>query len=150
MTNTYGPRQLVKHARQGFMGWFIHQIVDGNEIQIFGDGNQVRDFNFVDDVVEAMLLGAVNDEANGQFYNLGGDERVSLRDLVVLMIELNGGGSYRLVPFPEEIKQIDIGDFYADYSKARQVLGWHPKTRLRDGLARTIDYYKENIAQYRS
>lgn len=148
LTNTYGPRQLVKHSRQGFMGWFIRQIVEGREIQLFGDGSQIRDFNYVDDVVEALLLAAITEKANGQIYNLGGDAPVSLRALVEMMIQIDGGGGYRLVPFPSEIKRIDIGDFYGDCSKARTELGWRPVTPLREGLRKTIDYYKENLVWY--
>ena len=149
LTNTYGPRQLLKHARQGFIGWFIRLIVEGKEIQLFGDGSQMRDFNFVDDVVEAMLLAAVSNEVNGEIFNLGGDEPTSLKDLVELMIEINGGGSYRLVPFPPEKKSIDIGDFYGDYSKIKQQLGWQPKIKLREGLQKTFAYYRENFEWYK-
>ena len=148
LTNTYGPRQLMKHARQGFIGLFVRQIVEGREIKIFGDGRQVRDFNYVDDVVDALLIAAIAEQADGEIYNLGGDEPTSLKDLVELMIDINGGGSYRLVPFPEEKKVIDIGDFYGDYTKIKTALGWQPKVRLREGLQKTIGFYKENLEWY--
>jgi UDP-glucose 4-epimerase len=148
LTNTYGPRQLIKHSRQGFIGWFVRRIVEGKEIQLFGDGTQVRDMNYVEDVIDAMLLAAISDRASGQIYNLGGDEVVSLRELVELMIELNGGGSYRLVPFPADKKNIDIGSFYGDYSKIKNELGWAPCTRLREGMRLTLDYYRENLCRY--
>ena len=148
LTNTYGPRQLLKHSRQGFIGWFIRRTVEGDEIQIFGDGSQVRDFNYVDDVVDAMLLCAVSDKANGEIYNLGGEEPISLKSLAEMLIEINGGGSYRLVPFPPDKKLIDIGDFYGDYSKIVRELEWRPSTSLREGLERTIRYYRENISRY--
>jgi UDP-glucose 4-epimerase len=148
LTNTYGPRQLLKHSRQGFIGWFIRQIVEGREIQVFGDGKQVRDFNYVDDVVDAMTIAAARDEANGQIFNLGGDEPIDLKSLVDLMIEINGSGSSRLVEFPPHKKAIDIGDFYADYSKIKATLGWTPKTSLRHGLAKTFDYYRKNLRWY--
>jgi UDP-glucose 4-epimerase len=148
LTNTYGPRQLLKHSRQGFIGWFIRRIVEGDEIQLFGDGSQVRDFNYVDDVVDAMLLCAVSEKANGEIYNLGGEEPISLKSLAELLIEINGGGSYRLVPFPPDKKLIDIGDFYGDYSKIVRELEWKPTTSLREGLERTIRYYRENISRY--
>lgn len=148
LTNTYGPRQLMKHSRQGFIGWFIRQVVENREIQLFGDGTQVRDFNYVDDVVDALLAAAVNDRADGEIYNLGGEEPISLRDLVELLIEINGGGSYRFVPFPPEKIRIDIGDFYGDYSKISTALGWRPKVPLREGLRRTIEFYRENLSWY--
>ncbi len=147
LTNTYGPRQLVKHSRQGFIAWFVRQIVEGKEIQLFGGGGQIRDFNHVDDVVDALLLASVSDAANGEIFNLGG-EPVSLKSLVELMIEINGGGSYRPVPFPPDKKRIDIGDFYGDFTKITNVLGWKPKTPLRDGMLDTINYYRENLPKY--
>jgi UDP-glucose 4-epimerase len=149
LTNTYGPRQLLKHARQGFIGWFIRLIVEGKEIQLFGDGAQIRDFNYVNDVIEAILLAAFSDAGNGEVFNLGGDEPTSLKDLVELLIELNGSGSYRLTPFPPEKKSIDIGDFYGDYRKIKEQLGWQPKTELREGLQKTLAYYKENFEWYK-
>lgn len=143
LTNTYGPRQLVKHNRQGFMGWFIRNIVDGKEIQLYGDGKQKRDFNFVDDAVEALLLVALEEKANGQIYNLGADQPLSLIELVNLMIKIAGKGSFKLVPFPADKKIIDIGDYYADSSKIRSRVGWRPKVQLEEGLKMTFDYYRK-------
>ncbi len=148
LTNTYGPRQLIRHNRQGFIGWFMRQVVLGEEIQIFGDGQQRRDFDYVDDTVDAFLRAGASDAADGQVFNLGGDEAVSLLDLTRLMIEIAGRGSYRLVPFPPERKRIDIGDFHADTTRIRTVLGWQPRVPLRDGLARTIEYYMSHREHY--
>ena len=148
LTNTYGPRQLIRHARQGFIGWFMRQVVLGEEIQIFGDGQQRRDFDYVDDTVDAFLRAGAMDAADGQVFNLGGEAAVSLLELTQLMIEIAGGGSYRLIPFPPERKRIDIGDFHADTTKIRQTLGWSPTIGLRDGLTRTIEYYQRNREHY--
>lgn len=143
LTNTYGPRQLIKHNKQGFVGWFINRIITGEEIKIFGDGNQIRDFSYVDDVVEAMILCSINENACGQVYNLGGIEHVSLKDFVDLLVKVSKTGKYTLIPFPPEKKKIDIGDFYADYSKILNQIGWKPKTKLKDGLIKTLNYYNE-------
>lgn len=148
LTNTYGPRQLIRHARQGFIGWFMRQVVLGEEIQIFGDGQQRRDFDYVDDTVDAFLRAGALDAADGQVFNLGGEAAVSLLDLTQLMIEIAGRGSYRLIPFPPERKRIDIGDFHADTTKIRETLGWSPTIGLRDGLTRTIEYYQRNREHY--
>ncbi len=148
LTNTYGPRQLIKHARQGFMGWFVRRIVEGREIELYGDGSQIRDLNYVDDVADALLLAAASEQAAGEVFNLGGGEPVSLKSIVELMIEINGGGSYRLVEFPPEKKGIDIGDFYGDFTKINRALGWRPKTPLVEGLRQTFDYYREHISRY--
>jgi len=148
LTNTYGPRQLMKHNRQGFIAWFIRLAIEGKEIQLYGDGSQKRDLTYVDDVVEAFLLAAASDDTNGQVFNLGGLEPISLRELTELIIEVAGRGSYRLVPFPKERQAIDIGDFYADYGKIKRTLGWEPKVRLREGLERTIAYYRKHGERY--
>lgn len=148
LTNTYGPRQLMKHNRQGFIGWFIRQVIDNQEIQIFGDGEQRRDLNFVDDVVEAFLIAAVSENSNGQIYNLGSDQPISLKELAELLIEIAGQGSYRLVPFPPERKRIDVGDAYSAYFCILDHLGWRPAVPLREGLNRTIEYYRQYREHY--
>jgi len=148
LTNTYGPRMLVRHSRQTFLGWFIRLAIDDEEIQVFGDGSQLRDFHYVDDVIDALLRAAADDRANGQIYNLGGTEPISLLELVELLIEVCGSGRYRLVPFPDERKRIDIGDFYGNYGKIHQALGWSPRIPLGEGLARTIAYYRQHGEHY--
>jgi UDP-glucose 4-epimerase len=147
LTNTYGPGQLLRHNRQGFIGWFIRQVLDAEEITLFGDGEQERDLTFVDDVVDAFLLAGSSPAADGQIFNLGG-ERISLKALVELLIELAGQGSYRLVPFPEDKKRIDIGSFYADDSRIRRTLGWSWQVGLREGLRRTLEFYRAHRADY--
>ena len=148
LTNTYGPRQLIRHNRQGFIGWFMRQVTLGEPIQIFGDGSQKRDFDYVDDVVDAFLRAGALEAADGQVFNLGGEAPVSLRELVETMIEIAGQGSYSLIPFPPERKAIDIGDFWADASKIEAALGWRPTVPLRQGLRDTIEYYKKNKEHY--
>ena len=148
LTNCYGPRQLIRHNRQGFIGWFVRKAVLGEQIQIFGDGRQKRDFDYVDDVVDAFLRAGACDAADGQVFNLGGDAPTSLLELVGLLLEVAGQGGYELVPFPEERKKIDVGDVYADAKKAREVLGWAPRTPLREGLARTVAYYQQHKEHY--
>lgn len=148
MTNTYGPRLLMKHSRQGFIGWFIRQIIDGKKINIFGDGNQLRDLNYIDDVVDALLLSAYDDSLNGQILNLGANHPISLEDIARSLIKINGSGSYRLVPFPEENKKIDIGHYYASYDKIRNAAGWEPKVSYEAGFRKMLSYYKKNRCYY--
>ena len=148
LTNTYGPRMLIRHARQNVIGWFIRLAVEGRQIDLFGDGEQRRDFNYVDDVVDALLLAATSPTAEGEIFNLGG-EPISLRATVELLLEVAGtAGGYRIIPFPPERKAIDIGSVFADYTKIAQTLGWCPTTPLREGLARTVAYYREHWAHY--
>lgn len=147
LTNIFGPHMRIKDARQTFIGWWLRQIVEGKTIQIFGDGKQVRDLNYVDDVVDAMLLAASAPAAVGQIYNLGG-EPISLLELAQLMISIDGRSDYEVVPFPPERKAIDIGDYWGDYTKIHTQLGWKPQVSLREGLTRTLLYYREHLDKY--
>jgi len=148
LTNVYGPRQLLKHNRQGFFGWFVRQVVENREIQIYGDGEQLRDFVYVEDAADAFLRAGATDASNGQVFNVGGPDAISLKDLVELMISIAGTGRYRFVEWPPEKKAIDIGDFHTDSSLIRRTLGWQPTTALADGLARTIEFYRAHLPHY--
>jgi len=148
LTNTYGPGMRVKDARQTFLGIWIRQLIEGKPIQIFGDGKQRRDFNFVTDVVEALLRAAASREADGQLFNLGHHEQISLRELASMLVEINGSGNYELVPFPDDRKAIDIGDYYADFRKIDEVLGWSPQVTLENGLKQTLEFYRANQGHY--
>jgi nucleoside-diphosphate-sugar epimerase len=148
LVNTYGPRQLVKHARQGFIGWFIKQVIDGEEIQLFGDGQQLRGFNYIDDVVEALLIAGKNNQLVGDYFNLGGERPVTLEAFVQLLIRIAGQGSYRLVSFPSDKKAIDIGSVYTSAAKFTAATGWEAKITLEEGLQRTVEYYRQYREQY--
>lgn len=147
LTNTYGPRMRVKDARQTFLGIWIRLLVEGKPFDVWG-GEQLRDFTYVDDAVNAFLLAAVHDEANGQVFNIGGDQVVSLKELGNLLIEVHGSGQYVLKDFPIERRRIDIGDYFANDDLIRRTLGWEPKTPLREGLLQTLLYYRENLPAY--
>lgn len=148
LTNTYGPGMRVKDARQTFLGIWVRNLIEGKPLLIFGDGAQLRDFNYVDDVVEAMLLTAVSDKANGEIFNLGSCEVINLKELASMMVELHPCGRYELVAFPPERKAIDIGDYYSDFKKIKEALGWEPKISLKEGLRKSLDYYLLHHAQY--
>lgn len=148
LTNTYGPRMRVKDARQTFLGIWIKQLLSGETIQVWGDGTQIRDFTYVDDCVEALLLAASDPGAYGQIFNLGSDETINLKALAALLIEIGGGGKYELMPYPADRKPIDIGDYYGDYRFIQGRLGWRPRIGLREGLARTIAFYREHREAY--
>jgi nucleoside-diphosphate-sugar epimerase len=144
----YGPRQLIRHNRQGFIAWFIRLAIEDREIQIYGDGRQLRDFVYVDDAAEAFLRAGAADASNGQVFNVGGMEPIAHRELVDLLVSIAGSGRARLVEWPPEKKAIDIGDFYADSSRIGQTLGWRPMVPLSEGLARTVAYYRAHMHEY--
>lgn len=143
LTNTYGPRQLICHNRQGFIGWFIHQAVEGDVIKLFDGGRQIRDLNFIDDVVEAFLLAAREEKTNGNIFNLGSKDVVSLSEIARKLILLTGKGKMVSVAFPGKEKSIGIADVFLDFSKIKKKLGWTPKIKLDKGLEQTIKYFKK-------
>jgi UDP-glucose 4-epimerase len=148
LTNVYGPRQLIKHNRQGFIGWFIRLAIEDREIQIFGDGSQMRDFVYVDDAVDAFLRAGFCNSCDGEVFNVGGSEPIAHRDLVELLIDVAGSGRVAYVPWPEDKKRIDIGSFYSDSSKFRRTTAWQSAVTLREGFRRTVEYYRANLARY--
>ena len=148
LTNTYGPRMRVKDDRQTFLGVWFRRLIEGLPLRVFGDGMQVRDFNYVDDVVDAMLLCAHEARADGQVYNLGASDALNLRDMAALMVEIHGSGSYEIVPFPPDRKAIDIGSYYSDYRLITGQLGWRPVVGLKPGVARTLEFYAQHHKHY--
>jgi UDP-glucose 4-epimerase len=148
LTNTYGPRMRIKDARQTFVGVWIRLLLEGKPFEVWG-GQQLRDFTYVDDCVDALLLAAVRPEAAGQVFNLGGGEVTSLVDLARLLVEINGGGHFVQREFPADRKRIDIGDYYADDALIRKTLGWRPAVSLRDGFKRTLDFFRTHLDHYR-
>jgi len=148
LTNVYGPRQLIRHNRQGFIGWFIRLAIENREIEVFGDGSQVRDFVYVEDAVDAFLRAGYCGSCDGEVFNVGGLEPITHRDLVELLIDVAGTGRVRYVPWPDDKKRIDIGSFYSDSSKFTRTTGWHPSVDLREGFRRTIEYYRAHLPQY--
>ena len=147
LTNTYGPRMRIKDARQTFVGIWLRRALEGEAFEVWG-GEQRRDLTYVDDVVDAFLAAAATPAAIGQVFNIGGPPSVSLAELADLVIEAAGGGRFEQKQFPPERKRIDIGDYWADDSRFRSVTGWAPRVDLREGLRRSLDYYRANLAAY--
>ena len=147
LTNTYGPRHQMKHHKQGIINWFIRQLIEEQTIKLYGDGKQIRDINYVDDVVEALLLVACNEKADGEVFNLGGIPK-NLIDLVETMIDVYGKGNYELIPFKDDLKKIEIGDYIANYEKVKNTVGWQPKISLEEGLRSSFDYYEKYRNHY--
>ncbi len=147
LTNTYGIGMRIKDARQTFVGIWIRQLLQNKPFEVWG-GEQLRDFNYVEDVVDAFLIVSTNENADGKIFNLGSDEVVSLQQLAEILIDVAKIGQFIIKEFPEERKKIDIGDYYSDYQLINNMLGWKPKISLHDGLEKTMAYYREYMGKY--
>lgn len=147
LTNTIGPRMRIRDARQTFLGIWVRQLLEGRPIEVWG-GEQLRDFNDVEDVVDALMLAALRHDLPSEPYNLGSSEVISLVDLARLMIEINGSGELRVMPFPPERKKIDIGDYYSAYDRFHSATGWQPRHALKETIQRTLKYYAGCLPRY--
>ena len=148
LTNTYGPRMRIKDARQTFLGIWIRNLLQGKPIQVFGDGKQRRDYNYVEDVLDALLIAAAEKNAIGKVYNLGGPDPLSLEDTAKIMCQKTEGGNYQMIPFPEDRKAIDVGDFICDFSAFSNSFDWQPKVSFEEGIIQSIDFFKEELNYY--
>jgi len=147
LTNTYGPRMRIKDARQTFLGIWLKLAIQKKPFEVWG-GAQLRDFSYVDDTIDALLAIACNEAANGEVYNIGGDQVYSLETTAKILSELADDAPFLVKAFPAERKKIDIGDYYANDEKLRKMLGWAPNTSLVEGLKSSLSYYREHLEQY--
>lgn len=148
MTNTFGPRHQMRHSKQGYLNWFIRLAMEDKPITIYGDGSQLRDFNYIDDVVEALLAAAAKEETSGQVYNLGSGNSISVLESAHAVVKAVGKGSIKQVEYPPDKKKIEADDYYADYGKIHTALGWKPCVSFEEGLRRTVEYYRQYRRHY--
>ena len=148
LTNTYGPRMRIKDARQTFLGIWIRNLLEGKPIQVYGDGQQRRDYNYVDDLLDALVLASTENKAIGKVFNLGAPDPMSLKETAEIMCSEIGLASWNLVPFPEDRKAIDVGDFTCDYSSFSSAFGWEPKIRFVEGIKKSLEYFQAEIEHY--
>jgi len=148
LTNVYGPRMALDVACQGVLSTFIRRSILGQQIDVFGDGEQFRDPVYVDDVVEAFLLVGQTDVLPHRSFNVGGREVVTLNDIAKVASDLGSCPPPRTRPFPDDRKPIDIGSYRSDYSRIQRTLGWEPTVRFGEGMARTIEYYRDRLNFY--
>ncbi len=148
LTNTYGPRHQMRHPKQGYLNWFVRLALEDRPIRIYGSGAQLRDFNYVDDVVAALLLAAASEATNGEVYNLGSGAPVSVRESAEAVLEAAGQGRLEECEYPPEQRRIEVGDYHADASKIRAAVGWQPRVPFREGLSRTVEFYRRHHEHY--
>ena len=148
LTNIYGPRAQMKHSRFGVANWFIRLALDNEVIPIFGDGSIKRDFLYIDDCIEAILLAATRPKAVGQVLNVGRDDPSTFFELAQIIIKELGSGEYKFKPFSPERKAQEPGDFYSDITKIECFTGWRPSTSLKEGVRKTIQYYQRHREKY--
>jgi UDP-glucose 4-epimerase len=148
LANVYGPRMQAAHPRQGFIAWFVRSAVQGGDYRLYGDGSQVRDMVYIDDTVSALLLAAVTPGIAGEALNVGSGEPSSLRQIAEELVEIAGAGRIEYVPFPEDARRIEIGDYVADTTKIKGLLDWRPQVSIREGLERSVRYYRAYKEHY--
>ncbi|MEE9614100.1 MAG: NAD-dependent epimerase/dehydratase family protein, partial [Thermodesulfobacteriota bacterium] len=148
ITNTYGPRHQMAHDEYGVLNWFIRKAIDDEPLPVFGDGMILRDYLYIDDLVECFLMTAASDKTYGDVFNVGSGVPISFRELAAAIVEAAGGGSYEFTEFTRERKEVEPGDYYTDISKIKRVVKWGPKTDMAEGLKRTIEFYREHREKY--
>lgn len=148
LTNVYGPRAQMKHSQYVVANWFVRLALENKTIPVFGDGKILRDFLYVDDCVEAMLMAMACEDAMGEVFNVGVDKPNTFLELAQVLVEEAGCGRWEFAPFSKERKAQEPGDFYSDISKIKRIVGWSPRTDLREGLRKTIAYYRQHRERY--
>ena len=148
LTNTFGQKMRIKDSKQTFLGIWLRNVLENKPICIYGDGSQLRDLNYIDDVVNALLMVAIYSKSNGKVYNLGSKEIISLNDLAEKLTQANGSGVIEKKQFPKKLKKIDIGNYYSNFDKITKEINWKPKFSINEGLLNTLNYYRSNLLKY--
>jgi dTDP-glucose 4,6-dehydratase/UDP-glucose 4-epimerase len=148
LTNTFGQKMRIKDSKQTFLGIWLRNVLENKPICIYGDGSQLRDLNYIDDVVNALLMVAIYSKSNGKVYNLGSKEIISLNDLAEKLTQANGSGVIDKKQFPKKLKKIDIGNYYSNFDKITKEINWKPKFSINEGLLNTLNYYRSNLLKY--
>lgn len=148
LTNIYGERAQMLHSRFGVVNWFIRQALDDKTISVYGDGSLMRDFLYIEDCVRAIIMCAMCDKAYGEVFNVGIDRPTTFLELARTIVEIAGCGRWELAPFTKERLAQEPGHFYSDVSKVRSIVGWDSARGLREGISRTIEYYRKYREHY--
>lgn len=147
IANPYGPRSQMKHSKYSMINWFIRMAMENQVIKVFGEGLQIRDYIYVDDIADGMIIAAVSKKAYGEIFNIGSGRPTRFIDMVKTVIDTVGSGSYEYVPWPENYEKVETGGYVADITKLKK-LGWKPKIDIKTGIKKTYEYYKKNKRYY--
>ncbi len=148
ITNPYGPRQQIKHSKYSLVGWFIRLAMKGEVIKIYGDGKQLRDYIFINDIVNAMIRIAETSLSVGEVINIGSGTSTKFCDMVKSVVRIVGNGSIEFIPWPADYEKVETGDIRVDISKLKAITNWQPEYSLENGILKTFEYYKTNIKHY--
>lgn len=148
ITNTYGPRHQMMHDEYGVLNWFIRKAIDNEVIPVFGNGLIKRDFLYIDDLVKALVMCGLSNDAYGNIFNIGSGKATDFVELAKIIISIAKSGSFKFTDFSKERKEIEPGDYYADIKKIKTIVGWKPAVSLNEGIERTINYYKKFKNKY--
>ena len=148
IANPYGPRSQMKHSKYSMVNWFVRQAMEGETITVFGDGRQIRDYILVDDVAEAFIRGSVTPSCFGEVFNVGSGEGTPFVEMAGAVVETVGRGRIEHVPWPADYVNVETGDYVADTGKLNRATGWQAAVGLRDGIARTVEYYRQHRNEY--
>jgi dTDP-glucose 4,6-dehydratase/UDP-glucose 4-epimerase len=148
IANPYGPRAQMRHSKYCMINWFLRLAMENRQIKIFGDGNQIRDYIYIDDLAEAFVLAAASEEANGKVFNIGSGVGTKFKDMAQLVVSTVKKGRIEFVPWPEKYINVETGDYLTDITKIESCLKWAPKTNLVEGIKLSFDYYKQNRKHY--
>jgi len=148
IANPYGPRAQMQHSKYCIINWFLRLAMEDKTIKIFGEGNQIRDYIYVDDLAEAFILAGTDDRVSGEIFNIGSGVGTKFRDMAALIIKVVKKGKIESVPWPKEYLNIETGDYITNISKIKAMLNWTPRTNLEKGIELTFSYYNKNKKYY--
>jgi len=148
IANPYGIRCQMKHSKYSIVNYFIRQTMQNATIKVFGDGKQIRDYIYVEDLIDAFILASVSDNTSGETYNIGSGTGTAFIDMVETIIDVVDKGKVEYVPWPDDYLNVETGDYITDISKISSGLGWKPRIALRKGIEKTFNYYEKYLKHY--
>lgn len=147
ITNPYGPFQRPEQNSYGIINWFINLALKGKSLPVYGDGSQLRDYIHVDDVARAFLLCGMNGASDGKIFNAGGGQPVSLGNMAKLTVDLANSGQVQFLEWPASAARIETGNFFADISAIKEILGWTPRFTFEEGLLDVIEQCRSFVTE---